>query len=157
MSTYFKKMQFLWLDLDTSPAAICSILSGAFWATCLALPGDTLLRPTYKYMAQIASEEVWMCSFAALAGLQLWRLGSRPLKVPYLDFAIKFWALSLWAFVSIACLASQWPIAAAMSDTLVIAIACAWDFLRCDPRHGCVHYAKRKCPDCTATCGVRDA
>jgi hypothetical protein len=132
---YAWRIKKFWLATDTAPAAICSIISGYLWAACLAFDGDTLQRATYKYMAQIAPEWVWMGWFFAVATIQTWRLFSRPhRRMWHLDLTIKFVAMMTWVTVAVACMISQYPPAAAVSDTIVIAIACLWDFLRCDPR-----------------------
>ena len=73
----------------------------------------------------------WAFVFTAMALLQVWRLYARSTKqsVPW-EFGIKLAASFLWTFVAVACLAAQWPLAAAMSDTFVVSVACWWDFLR---------------------------
>jgi hypothetical protein len=129
------KIRRLWWHRDTDTAAIVSIMSGYLWALCLVFPGDTLMRPTYRHMASVAPEWVWTTLFITVASLQVWRLLARPFRNHfYLDVQVKLVVMCLWWYVAIACMASQWPLAAAMSDTFVIAFATFWDFLRCDPR-----------------------
>jgi hypothetical protein len=129
------KLTQLWHHRDTDPAAVMSTISGYLWALCLLFPGDTLARPTYRHMAEVASEEMWIVLFVTLATLQLWRLLTRPFKHHFaVDFAVKASAMTLWWFVALACMSAQWPLAAAMSDTFVVAFATLWDFLRLDPR-----------------------
>jgi hypothetical protein len=109
-----------------NPFTTASILSGYLWGGCLAAPGDTLLRPTYKHMHEIASEDVWIFVFFALATLQLWRLYVKMDKqnVPF-EVLLKTASAIVWTAVAILCMMAQWPLAAAMSDTFVIAIF-AW-------------------------------
>lgn len=146
------RVKRLWYNRDTDTAAVVSIMSGVLWAILLAAPGDTLARPTYKYMAKIAPEPIWVAVFMLMAGLQCWRLFGRPFRRHYyVDFAIKTLAMILWWFVATACMASQWPLAAAMSDTYVVAIATLWDWLRYDPRQSCPDIPK----DCAeANCPI---
>lgn len=133
---------------DTTPATIASIASSFLWGVCLVFPG-TLIgpvgvgRPTYRYMYEVASEEGWIVIFFSIFTLQLWRIFcqsafSNKSFVYLLEVVIKGWAALVWTFIALACMIAQYPPAAAMSDAIVIAGLCWWDFLRCEARpHQC--------------------
>lgn len=130
----------VWRLLVRNPFTSASILSGWLWSLCLWAPGDTLTRPTYRYMGEVAPEWVWTSLFMVTAGLQSLRLTYRitPKVFPY-EFALKLWAAFLWTTVGVLCIIAQWPLAAAVSDTLVIAIAAITDVARVKPCQGCPH------------------
>ena len=135
---FLRRMGALWNRGDTTVATLCSVLSAILWAGCLAFPGDTLARPTYRVMAWVAPEQVWMVAFLAMAALQTWRLYSRTSRLhARLEYAIKLAALTIWSFVAFACMFAQYPPAAAVSDTMVVAALTAWDFLRYEPCRLC--------------------
>lgn len=156
------RMRALYAYGDTTPATVASVLSSFLWAACLAFPG-TLIgppgvgRPTYKYMWEVADEPTWTGIFASIFLLQIWRLfcqqaSSHRTFVYFLEVAIKGWAAMVWTFIALACMIAQYPPAAAMSDAIVIAGLCWWDFLRCEARpkqcEGCLAHEGR----CTEFC-----
>lgn len=122
----------------SNPWTSMSCISAWGWGVTLAMPGDTLARPTYKYMGVVAPEDYWTALFLTLAVLQTWRLFKRTTRklFPY-ELALKAVACLTWTFVCVACFAAQWPLAAAMSDSLAIAVAAWIDMSRCDPCSGC--------------------
>lgn len=136
---------------DTTPATYASILSSFLWTCCLIFPG-TLIgppgvgRPTYKYMYEFADEPTWILIFSSIFILQIWRMfcqnavSNRSL-VYFLEVGIKAWAAMVWTFIALACMIAQYPPAAAMSDAIVIAGLCWWDFLRCEAR-------PKRCAEC---------
>jgi hypothetical protein len=136
---FWRRIRFLWLCGDTRPATICVIMSGYLWAAMLAMPGDTIARPTYTHMRQmIPTDGGWAAAFAIVASLQLWRLFALTTdRSKWWDFALKVSACFLYGFTAIACLTSISPIPAAMADNVVIAVAAWWDLYRWDVRRGC--------------------
>ena len=120
------KLHKLFVVLLRNPWTTASILSGYLWGGCLAAPGDTLARPTYRHMGEIAQEDIWTFVFLALASLQLWRLFIKMDRqsVPF-EVLLKTMSAIVWTSVAVLCMMAQWPLAAAMSDTFVIAIF-AW-------------------------------
>lgn len=123
----------LWTRGDTRIAVVASVASGLLWATCLAFPGDTLSRPTYKLMATVGPEWCWLTAFLLLATLQFWRLYCKLTHMTAaLELIIKVMAAALWTFVAVACMLAQYPPAAAVSDTIVVAALTWWDLLRWD-------------------------
>lgn len=131
--------QSLFVMKDTRIASYVSILSGLGWGLGLMFPGDTLARPTYRFMNDVAPEAAWAIWFVLVAVLQGFRLyqfaftpNSRMLGFRWFDLGIRFCAMVTWTFVAIACLASQWPIAVAMFDTMIVAMFAWWDFARYD-------------------------
>ena len=119
---------------DTSPATIGSMVSAFLWAICLMFPGDTIARPTYRHMGEIATEGVWVVVFLVIGFSQAWRTCKNKIssskKSYYTELMIKMFAALVWTYVAIACLIAQYPPAAAMSDCIVIAAGCWWDFTR---------------------------
>jgi hypothetical protein len=77
-------------------------------------------------MHEITGEDVWTFLFFSLATLQLWRLYAKMdhRSVPF-EVLLKTIAAIVWSAVALLCMMAQWPLAAAMSDTFVIAIF-AW-------------------------------
>lgn len=132
--------------LIKNPFALASILSGYLWGVALALPGDTLVRPTYRFMREVATEDTWVVVFFTLATLQLFRVFSltTPKSFPY-ELVLKMAACVTWTFVGVACLFSQWPMAAAMADTLVVSLFSWIDMTRVR--------ACRGCPGSNGVCG----
>jgi hypothetical protein len=122
----------------TNPWASMSIFSGWGWGVALAVPGDTMGRPTYRHMAALMDEYWWTCLFLTIATLQTWRLFKRTTirLFPY-ELTLKAVAGTTWSFVAFACFLSQWPLAAAMADALAIAIASWIDMARCEPCRNC--------------------
>lgn len=120
------RIHYLLVTLLRHPYTTASILSGYLWGTCLAFPGDTLARPTYRHMAELGPEDVWTFVFFSLATLQLWRIFVKMERhsVPF-EIFLKTSAAIVWTLVAILCMMAQWPLAAAMSDTFVISIF-AW-------------------------------
>ena len=139
LKLFWRRMCFLWKCGDTRPATLCVIMSGYLWAIMLAVPGDTLARPTYRHMRDlIPSEEIWAVVFAVVASLQVWRLFALTTqRAKWWDFGLKVTACVLYAFIFIACITSLWPIPAAMADNAVIAFAAWWDLSRWDISRGC--------------------
>jgi hypothetical protein len=135
MRDLYLGLRRLWRCGDTRVATVASILSGVLWAACLAFPGDTLERPTYRFMGQIAPEWVWMATFAILAAAQTYRLKHRFAgRSSRLDYVTKFAAMLVWGLVAVLCMVAQYPPAAAVSDSIVVALATVWDFLRHETR-----------------------
>jgi len=134
--------------LIKNPFALASILSGYLWGIALLLPGDTLERPTYRYMREVAPEYLWTLLFISVASLQLWRVFrlTTPRTFAY-ELVLKIAACVMWTFVGTACLASQWPLAAAMADTLVVSVFSWIDMTRIR--------ACRGCPGANGNCGNR--
>ena len=129
-----------------NPWASASAFSGWLWGIALAMPGDTLARPTYRYMAFVASEDYWTVAFLTVATLQTWRLFKRTTVrlFPY-ELALKAVACAMWTFTGLVCMAAQWPLAAAMSDTLVVALFSWIDMSQCKPCHGCSYKGSVYC------------
>lgn len=127
-------LMHIWSRGDTRIATLASIASGWFWASCLAFPGDTLARPTYKVMAQAGPEEAWIAAFVIISSLQSWRFWCRltSSKAILIEAAIKTIATAMWTYIAYACMFAQYPPAAAVSDTVVVALLTWWDFLRWD-------------------------
>jgi hypothetical protein len=97
-------------------------------------------------MQHAAPEDVWSVVFLLIAALQTWRLFKRstPNIFKY-ELALKAVSASVWTFVAITCFAAQWPLAAAMSDSVAVAF-CAWmDMARLDACSGCPVYGAGKC------------
>jgi len=137
----------LWRYGDTRLATVASVMSGYAWALCLAFPGDTIAsRPIYQDMrAILPSDFEWFIVFFTVASLQLYRLTARLTKRSALfDHTIKFIAMSLWVLISVLCMTNQYPPAAAMSDTFVIAIGCFWDFMRHEQSNRFSYYSDMK-------------
>lgn len=130
----------IWRLLIKNPFTTASILSGFLWFGCLVAPGDTFVRPTYIHMAEVAPEVVWTWVFFITACLQFLRLTFQitPRQFPF-EFGLKLWAAFLWTSVGLLCIISQWPLAAAMSDTIVISIFSIIDLLQVKPCNGCNH------------------
>lgn len=128
--------KMLWIARygDTSPATIASMLSAFLWAICLLFPGDTIARPTYRHMGEVAVETTWIGVFLFIGVSQAWRLsvgrkGEGKIG-DIINLSIKVIAATVWTYVAIACLIAQYPPAAAMADCIVIAGGCWWDFAR---------------------------
>lgn len=130
----------------SNPWAAPSIISAWGWGISLAMPGDTLSRPTYRYMDFVADELVWTLLFLTIAILQTWRLFKRTThKLFRYELALKGVAAAVWTFVALVCFTAQWPLAAAMSDSVAVAF-CAWmDMLRLDACHGCPFHGAGMC------------
>lgn len=125
--TFIKeRLHYLLVTLIRHPYTTASILSGYLWGACLASPGDTLSRPTYKHMAEIGPEDLWTFLFISLATLQLWRIFVKMERrsMPF-EVVLKTSAAVVWTATAILCMMAQWPLAAAMSDTFVISVF-AW-------------------------------
>jgi hypothetical protein len=131
-------MNALRAALLSNPWALASIMSGYLWGFALLAPGDTLARPTYRHMHEISGEWVWTFVFLSVATLQLWRIFCRSNRrtFPY-EYTLKWLAAILWSFVGLACMIAQWPLAAAMADTLVVALFSWVDLARIKPCKGC--------------------
>ena len=131
-----------------NPWCVPCLVSAWGWFIGLSLPGDTLARPTYKYMAVVAPEDYWTVVIGLIALLQSWRLFKRTtLKLFPYELALKALAALVWTYIAIACYASQWPPAAAMSGDLAVAL-CAWiDMSQCKPCLGCSYRGSAFCED----------
>jgi hypothetical protein len=150
LAEFVAQLRGLYRYGDTRVATIASIMSAYLWAGCLAWPGDTLDRPTYRHMAEVMPEDWhWSALFVTVGSLQLWRLYVKTTRkaIPF-EYALKAIALSMWTFVGLACMFSIYPPPAAMSDTLVIAVLCWWDFIRFESCRICdeVVCSKGDCP-----------
>lgn len=121
---------------NTTIATYVSILSGLGWGIGLLVPGETLARPTYRFMHHVGTDIEWGVWFIAIAICQMIRLYCKTEKSSvfqkYFDVSIRFLAMVTWIYVAAACLASQWPIAVAMFDTMIVAMFAFWDFVRFD-------------------------
>jgi hypothetical protein len=116
-----------WTDLQGVRSLLA--LAELMWAMALAMPGDTFERPTYTVMSMVAGEDVWMLMFLLTGVIQLylllqWRVHSGFSKY----FA--FWNSTLWWFVVISMYLSVWPIPAAISGELALAVGASWVFVR---------------------------
>ena len=136
----------IWFRADTRMATLASITSGWAWAICLAFPGDTLARPTYKIMASVGPEGAWITAFIVMSSLQSWRFWCRltTSKSYVIESAIKTLATAMWTYIAYACMLAQYPPAAAVADTCVVALLTWWDFLRWD-QNG--HYVREASHD----------
>ena len=142
-------LRSLWTAMLKNPFTMSSVFSGYLWGFALAAPGDTLERPTYRHMAEIGPEDMWTAIFLVTASLQLWRIfiKTTPRLFPF-EYALKLWASILWMSVGVMCMASQWPLAAAMSDTLVIALFAWIDLAKIRPCSSCPHRGRCKKGGC---------
>jgi hypothetical protein len=140
-------LKALWSAMKANPWASMSVISGWGWGIALLLPGNTLDRPTYKYMHAVAEEEYWTVLFLMIAALQTWRLFRRttPALFRY-EVLLKSVACATWTFVAVACYFSQWPLAAAMSDAVAVAFAAWVDLIQVQPCKGC-HLSGSGCCD----------
>jgi hypothetical protein len=136
-------MRALRSALLSNPWTLASIMSGYLWGFALLAPGDTTARPTYRHMHEVASEWEWTVVFLTVATLQLWRMVCRSNRktFPY-EYVLKWLAAVLWSFVGLACMIAQWPLAAAMADTLVVALFSWVDLIRMRPCMGCPETGK---------------
>ena len=118
----------LW-DTDLIASRMILAFGELCWAVMLLWPGNSFDRPTYAYMAEIASEDLWGLVFLLSALIQL--------NIILLDdmhgrFARYFacWNASLWVYCVWSILASIYPPPAAVAGDCALAAAAVWVWIR---------------------------
>lgn len=115
---------------DTRPTKFTLGCGALSWAIGLALPGDTLVRPVYHYMAEFASEAVWMV---------LWLMAAIGYFTSTFVSAIPVWCrlisnllgMTLYTATVLCIFASRtYPFPASIGPDMVIALAALWLFTR---------------------------
>ncbi len=71
---------------NTIQTRMLLFITATLWASALALPGDSFARPTFAYMARIASEDCWIAAFSLYAVVSFLRMFSD-------------WNAPAWAFI----------------------------------------------------------
>ena len=121
-------------------AVFASALSAIIWAATLALPGDSMAGPDFRYMNLFGGDKLWAIFFGVIAALQLWRIVGRTQRENYrfavvTDLLISFVAAGVWTFVTGLCLLNAWPPSPYAGTTGVLAAGLWWDFLDYNPQH----------------------
>jgi hypothetical protein len=99
------------------------------WALALFWPGETFDRPTYKIMAQVASESTWAAAFL-VTGLLQWGILLSGRYHDRLVLVFACWNSALWTFSTIAMYLSVYPPPAAISGELAMAVGACWVLVR---------------------------
>jgi hypothetical protein len=115
---------------DTHVVRFLLALSELIWGVTLIAPGDTFGRPTYTVMAHVLpSEEVWgfIWIFTALTQMYILTTGDYHDKASVIFSGFN---AILWWFVVISMYMSVWPIPAAISGELALAVGASWVYIR---------------------------
>jgi hypothetical protein len=100
------------------------------WGVTLLLPGNTFDRPTYAVMAHVGiSEEIWGILWLFSSITQFYILFSGRYHEPPAVIFAGFNSI-LWWFVTVSMYLSVYPIPAAISGELALAISAAWIWIR---------------------------
>jgi hypothetical protein len=85
-------------------------------------------------MASVGTEAAWIAAFVIISSLQSWRFWCRltTSNAYAVEGVIKTLATIMWTYIAYACMFAQYPPAAAVSDTVVVALLTWWDFLQWD-------------------------
>lgn len=122
---------------DTTPTRFMLAMSASFWSIFLFLPGDTMTRPVYRYMADLASwlgadnpEMAWASLWAIHAAGMWWRVfSSRPR--PIAAFCINSLGVLLFSGAAFSIYRTlTYPVPAAIAPDLVLAAAAFWVLVR---------------------------
>lgn len=120
----------LMLRSDTAPTRFFLAMAAGLWALGLAIPGDTMTRPVYRYMGALAGESFWISAWAAYSGLMLWRVFTAR-NGWYIALAINTFGLALWGFCSISIMLTlTHPYPAGVAPDFACLAAALWVFAR---------------------------
>lgn len=117
-------------NLDTTAAQAIVGLSSLLWAFMLFMPGDTLTRPTYEIMVQIANEHTWATLFL-LSGVTGFLTGLKIRYCPmWAEFIFNGITAVLWVTSAVAMVAAISPLPAAVAPHVVVALTAVWTMIR---------------------------
>lgn len=123
---------------DTTPTRFMLALAATYWTVFLCLPGETMGRPVYVYMASVARglfpfgdpDLTWAAFWAVHATGMWWRTFS---SVPRPAMALAINSLGVLLFTT-ACIAITmtltFPFPAAVAPDVVLAMASCWVLVR---------------------------
>lgn len=118
---------------DTTPTRFMLALAATAWAVLLLAPGDTMTRPVYRYMADLAGSDAelkWAALWVLHATGMWWRTFSTVPR-PRIALAINSLGLGLFGGAAISIYATlTYPIPAAVAPDVVLALAALWVLAR---------------------------
>ena len=123
------------LCADTRPTRLLLAVASCFWAIGLLVPGDTFMRPVYRYFPIIGGEWTWAGMWMAYS---LCMLASAMLTLRrYVALALNAFGLAIWGFSSFAVLATlTHPYPAGTAPDFALLLAAFWVMIRTDVTMG---------------------
>ena len=118
----------LW-DTDLVASRLILAFGELCWAAMLLWPGNSFDRPTYAYMAEIASEDLWGLVFLLSALVQLNIILAEDMHGRFARY-FACWNASLWVYCVWSILASIYPPPAAIAGDCALAAAAVWIWVR---------------------------
>lgn len=116
-------------DSDLVATRLTLALAEVCWCVMLLWPGDTMSRPTYALMAQLAPEPAWMLIFGFSAITQFYIVLLQEFEAPWARF-FAAWNATLWVLSVGTMLFSVYPPPAAVGGEIALMGAAVWIFLR---------------------------
>lgn len=119
---------------DTTPTKGLLALTATFWAALLLLPGDSLNRPVYFYLALVAGDhpdEKWAAAWLLYALPMWWRVFSAPRRHVWFAMVLNIYGLGLFATIPV-CFFMQrlYPFPVGSGPYVALALAAAWVLVR---------------------------
>jgi len=129
-TTFRERLLDLVLRSDTTPTRFFLGIAGAMWSAGLLMPGDTMERPVYRYMADLAPEIVWATAWAAYSYAMFWRVFSDDHRWR-VALLINSLGLALWGYTSFSIFATlTYPYPAGTAPDFACLGAALWVFAR---------------------------
>jgi hypothetical protein len=118
---------------DTTPTRFMLAWISVFWAVMLAWPGDTLSRPVYIYLAEVAGEHGDLrlaAAWSIAAAGMFWRVFAANER-PWTALILNSYHFMLYAATLTAIFMSRpFPLPAAIAGDIVCLMASAWVLVR---------------------------
>lgn len=122
---FWRGMSRAAFDSDFVAIRITLAIAELSWAVMLFWPGDTFARPTYTFMASIASEEAWAAMFLVSAFCQISIALTNACNTPFAR-AFGIWNAVLWIITVGTMLASVYPPPAAIGGEFALMLSSIW-------------------------------
>lgn len=125
---------------DTTPTKFLLATSATLWCALLLLPGDSLQRPIYFYLAQLAGErpdEKWAFTWGIFAACEWWNTFTSG--HPRRSLFVNAFGMVLYCSIPMAILMQRsYPFPIGAAPYVAIAMASIWVTVRTDinPRKG---------------------
>lgn len=119
---------------DTAPTRFMLASAATFWCALLLLPGDSLNRPVYFYLALIAGDhpdEKWALVWAVYAFPMWWKIFSRPDKARWVPLLLNLYGLAIFSVIPVCFIMERlYPFPVGSGPYITMALAAAWVAVR---------------------------
>lgn len=118
------------LHSDTTPTKFFLAIASTLWMLGLIVPGDTMTRPVYQSMAELAPEWAWALAWAVYSAAMYWRVFANGGRWR-IALVINLYGVALWGYTSFSILFTlTYPYPAGTAPDFACLAAAFWVFVR---------------------------